>query len=368
MKALASHRGGRLVACLCAGLLCLGMALAAPQAEAAVYWGAGGVSALPISMAVCPKSVTSPHRPITDDGIAQTSYTNAGGRCASKVVRDYGSVFSQLPPRTRPGREGILPFGPRGLHLDESPKRILVPGSAGGRVFSFWLRSHGHRGRLLRLNWVVSARLVAIDRRGRERATVASARRALGRVAAGALGRHGLDLRVPQRPGFYRAEVEFERAASGKQLGGFTQYLRVLRPRTAVRLGVLGSRVVEPGGSLVVRVENLGTRQISHGKYVLDRYQDGHWHLDVGETAAYAPSVRRSIDAGRAGECARVLIPAGSESGLYRVRTQVVASGAQGGRLSWVVREFQVGVQIGKSGSISSARGQSRRLELGRFS
>jgi hypothetical protein len=276
-------------------------------------------------------------------GHAGTCGDNRRGACAKRLVRDYGRVFSRLPGIPRPRRDGRLSFGPGGIYFAESPKRILVPGNAGSHAFSFSLTSHGNGDRVFRLNWLMTARIVSIDARGESNGAFAVSKKKLGTVAESELGRSELRLRVPARPGLYRAEVTFTSTASGDQVGRVAQYLRVLTPRTTVRLGILGTFTVKPGESVVARVENLGTRRIlSPEKYTLDRYEAGQWQPVQGD-AQNAPSIIRPIEAGFASPCTHVSIPADSPSGLYRVVAPAfAAAAANGGRWLEVVRQFRV--------------------------
>lgn len=265
--------------------------------------------------------------------------------CSDNVLHDYERVFSRLPSLPRPGREGQLKFGPRGIRLLESPEQILVSedirGYAGPYYFEFSLAPN--RDRALRLDWLVRSRLVAIDGRGRSKGVIAKTKRMLHTVTNSRVVRNGLILSVPDKPGLYRVDTEFESAVSGKRLGRIGQYLRALRPRTAARLAIVGSSTVEPGGPLVVRFENLGTRKLRLPEiYVLDHYKDGYWQLDVGIKPQAEDSLARPIYAGLAAGCEILTIPADAPSGLYRVRTPFAAGPRWNRRVLEAMSEFQV--------------------------
>lgn len=269
-------------------------------------------------------------------------YRDGSPACSSQVIRDYGRVFSVLPSLPRPSKDGRLSFGPNRIRFVESPKQVLVPGSAGSHAFSFSLTSHGAGDHVFRLNWFVSSRLVAIDRRGRSNGVVARTSRILRTVAESELAGDGFRLRVPANPGLYRAEITFKNLASGQQLGRVGQYIRVLRPRTVARLGIVGSSTVEPGGIVVVRFENLGTRQLFlPERYALDQYRDGYWQRDLANEHPDMASITRPIDVGLANKCVNVPVPADASSGLYRVRVPFFAGAGRQGS-SEVIREFQV--------------------------
>jgi hypothetical protein len=280
--------------------------------------------------------------PLGGTGPSEGEYGGGGSGCSGQVVRDYGRVFSGLPSLSRPSRDGRLSFGPSSIRLVETPRRILVPGDAGSHAFGFLLTSNTTRRQILRLNWVLSSSLVTIDRIGRSTGIVSRATRTLRAVTKVELRRKVLRLRVPNRPGVYRAEIEFRSVVSGKRFGRIGQYIRVLKPRTAARLALVGNSTVEPGGAVVVRFENLGTRRVLLPEpYVLDQYIDGYWQRDVGVQIHDRPSIIRPIDAGLANDCVRVSVPADALSGVYRVRAPFFAGGTH---RTWLeaIRKFQV--------------------------
>jgi|GEM_PF-6394023 len=263
--------------------------------------------------------------------------------CAPPVIRDYERVLRRLPPITaRPRKNGSLPFGPRGIFVHELRRRIYVPGDADGQKVRFELLPDTPGGRVFNLDWIVKGRVRAIDRRGRSRGTVDRAKWKFGRVGAAKLLQTVFGLRIPPRPGIYRAELTFDRGTTGRRIGRIAQYLRVVKPRVDARLRVIGDEVVPPGGVAHVQVENLGTRELLDGNsYELMREEGGAW-VPARDDANVGPAISigsRSIYGGLSGSCERVPIPSDAAAGRYRVsRLVVVGSNRRILHLSGTVR------------------------------
>lgn len=229
--------------------------------------------------------------------------------CGETVVRDYEKPLRALPLSIPlPER---LPFAPPTLvaqPLREEGERLIYQGSAPGLL----LRSEDSQ---LELNW--TARLV-VSRITADGSTwpVSEKTTTFGvlpaNVSVPALGD------ALKESGSYRVDAAFF-SSSGDHLGSYFDYVQVVARTLEVRLG-LTRRAVSPGGTLGMRLENLGTRPITFGfPYVLERYDGQHWKR-IPQGPFLMPL--RGLQAGEAGECQIVRISRDAQSGKYRVRKE----------------------------------------------
>jgi hypothetical protein len=126
--------------------------------------------------------------------------------------------------------------------------------------------------------------------------------------------------RALAEPGSYRIDSTFSDAA-GNLLGSYFEYIQVVPDFLKVRLG-MSRRVVSPGGTFKVRLENLGTREVSYGEpYILERYHRKRWQRVPQKENFFA--IKHNLLAGQAGKCQAVHLFKDAVPGRYRIRKRV---------------------------------------------
>lgn len=244
--------------------------------------------------------------------------------CDRQAVKDYQAPFRRMPSIPSPPASGQLPFAPKGTFFELIPDSPLVPlGESLGRVgFAFGVPSGSLR--TFHLDWIVQARLVRIARNGDEGQSTKFKTLRLGTLTHSAFDQIGQSLLLASRPAYYRLEVVFNRS-NGKRLGRYGQYIRVLRPKFAARLGV-DQNSLQAGESLTFRVENLGTERVSYPpEFSFESLQGGTWinqPLDVRW-----PRIILAAGPGEAGRCQTFLVPPETSPGRYRITKPLRGSG-----------------------------------------
>lgn len=249
--------------------------------------------------------------------------------CDGSIARDYEAPFQRMPA-VRPPPEGELPFGPRNLSMFRVDwKSVVLRG--GNLGYRFGAKDAGTR--TLRLNWDVTARLVAVDTRGRFLREVGQERQRFRSV--GGYDERGYDLPEFVFPakhvGLYRLDLSF-RSLRGRALGRYREYFRVV-PRSVkmdLRLSLTGFR---PGETVYARVANLGTNGMNVPfRYAVERLTGTAW-VGAGVTTtpgdALSPGESWWMQGGELVPCAEYAIPPDAEPGRYRVRTSVQPFGSR---------------------------------------
>lgn len=247
-----------------------------------------------------------------------------GSFCGSPVARDYEAPLRSLPA-AQPV-PWVLPFGPseirtRGPSLRRGGlaglgghlpgKRLVYRGASLGVLL--WNPNDTE----LTLNWRIKARVASVRADGAPSVSLSEG------VADVAVLRPNGSLAVPEiRPpamGTLRMDITFLDAEE-TVLGSFFEYLQIVPFKVDPRLR-LKTRVVPPGGELLVRLVNWGTTQISSpGAYRLQRYERNRWQdVPVEDLPASGPA----LAPGAAGRCQRMPIQDKAEPGLYRIQTRV---------------------------------------------
>lgn len=260
--------------------------------------------------------------------------------CSSSDPRDYAAPLDRLPSiRQLPARK----HGEAGSHLPFAPSRLAFypwsrsPILVGGGSYKYSFYDEGLASDPLTLNWLVTARLVAVKRSGAEQAIGDEVRLAVESVDDAY--QPTLAMQVPQKVGFYRVDLRFAND-QGKELGSYSEYLRVMRPIVRLRLGIDGRRF-KPRQHVRTRVENLGTIVVSDSMYLQLEKQipGGGWRrLPSADTGGFRGP--RLLLAGEAGDCVGMRLPAELSPGRYRILRPVgISAGKIKGRtLSTVIR------------------------------
>jgi hypothetical protein len=273
---------------------------------------------------------------IGDGGVAV-----AAPFCDGTVARDYEAPFRRMPPE-RPPPEGELPFGPRNMSMFRVDWRSIA--LRGGNLgYRFGAKDAGVR--TLRLNWDVTARLIAVDAAGRPRREVGRERERFASV--GGYDERGYDLPEfvfpAERVGLYRLDLSF-RNLHGRALGRYREYFRVV-PRTVKMDLRLSAAEFHPGETAYARVADLGTNGMNVPfRYSVERLEGTAW-VSAGVTVtpgdALSPEEGWWMQGGEAAPCTEYAIPLDAEAGRYRMSTSVQPFGSRRHRL--LTAGFSVG-------------------------
>jgi len=230
--------------------------------------------------------------------------------CEGTLLHDYQRPLKELPPVQQPPEQ--LPFGPHNLNFYSTAiSRVEV--GRGGLGYSFF--DETFRNRTLRLNWEITARISRIDRAGNLVRTLHQRTVQVG--TTNEEDEIDLWLGTPAGPALYRYDIEFRDLESGALLGGYSEYLRVVR-RTFHAGIFINRKTLHPGQSAFARVENRGTEWVDFGlDYAVQHFEHGHWGRDLMAGRAW-PLIGISMVGGYAGWCSRYRIPADAPPGRYR--------------------------------------------------
>lgn len=262
-------------------------------------------------------------------GIYAPSAFGASASCGrTSVVRDFLAPLSKMAPIRRVPSSGKLPFGPAGLKLSTESQLVVGSGSAG---FSF---SDEAIEQQRNLRWRVEASLFKVDRSGRIRSQVATQTRRLGVIEGSNI--RGFLFDLSGSPAFYRVDLSIRMLKGNRLLGTFSEYVRVMQPRSDLRVEVDEPTVVARGQTAHARLINLGTVPVESASYVFGfkvRRFDGSRWMFVAENPPRGPVPKRMqiLPPGRENQgCLRYRVPDDAPAGRYRF---------QAGKL---VAEFEV--------------------------
>lgn len=188
------------------------------------------------------------------------------GFCApKKPVEDFGLL--NLPPLREVPEEAGKVLGRGAVDIYGGWTRVM-PEPIG---FGYGFSEHNYSG-TVRLDWTITAELWTADKRGATYREVDSAELFIGRLD----GRHQPYIEVEpleNRRGFYRFDMQIE-SASGKLVGAFGAYFKVVRPYWNVKLG-LARDELQPGQRVFARLENFGSKTASYGEsFSVERFDD----------------------------------------------------------------------------------------------
>ncbi len=269
------------------------------------------VLALSGAALACSLILTSGSAPAITEESARNAF------CGDETVRDYRFPFRRMRALHEVPESGRLPFAPKGILLKVLDDGLRVgPGAIG---FALTDNAIG-QDRLL--NWRITAGLVRVDGRGRPGGLLKTRAWRLGTVDL-----HNEDgvlhLSVNGQPTFYRMDITF-RNNTGKRLGRYAAYFRVVRPNVNVEL-VSSDQSLEQGQSLHARVENLGTESVApDSRIYLEQFDAHEWHPVTSYlTPGRRPQIRAVLPAGQAARCVEIQIPNEQGVGLYRITSKV---------------------------------------------
>lgn len=236
--------------------------------------------------------------------------------CHQRFVRDYEAPLREMP-RQHPPPKGELPFGPRNFSIHRIGNRSIA---LQGADFGYRFGGKNEPARVLDLRWHAKATLRAVDSKGRVRRLLGVRQWRVKRVKE----LDPLQLSFPaEHPGFFRVDLLFE-TLSGRRLGSYRDYFRVLRRSTDVGLRLSGTSF-HPGEVAFVEIANRGAGWISgRGDLALERDEGGIWaSVPLPPTPESVRDIRWLIGPGEAGGCERLSLPADLTAGLYRFSAPV---------------------------------------------
>jgi hypothetical protein len=258
---------------------------------------------------------------------------SGSGFCGVKQVRNYLAPFKRMTPLRRVPATGHLPFAPRGISIYTLGSGLRVGKGPIGFAFS---DSAGDRPR--RLSWVVETELARVDALGRPGPAIVTKVRRFGTKKISEV--NGQRFVVSGQAAFYRVTIEI-RKQSGKLMGRYGQYYRVVSPRLGVRLAASNEEVA-PEETIFARVENMGTETVTPDSQVqIEQLIDGSWRAISTVTAlGLKPQVKRRVPGGKVDPCFAYRVPLGQEPGFYRfVGT---ATSLEGRKAKVLIAKFQV--------------------------
>lgn len=236
----------------------------------------------------------------------------------TSVVRDFLAPFAKMAPIREVPSSGKLPFGPKGLKLHSWAGLLAGPGSAG-----FWFSDEAFEHQR-NLQWRVESSLFRVNRTGKIRSKIATQNRRLTVVDVNDL--RGFLFDPPESPGFYRVDIRISSLVSNRELGAYSEYVRVMRPRIDLRVKIERSTVA-PGQTARARLANFGTVPVSSPSYVFGftvRRFDGSQWVYVPENPPRG-RVRKRMQILGPGqenrECLRYLVPMDQPPGEYRFQS-----------------------------------------------
>lgn len=252
--------------------------------------------------------------------------------CTMPLARDYLEPLRNLPHIRELPETGRLPGATRSVQIVPTLGPLAVGGGRAGVALS--LRSPAREE--VHLNWHIEVQLKRLDAHGRVRYTAGRAQRSVH-----ALKRENytaISVKMPGRNGLYRMDLQI-RSTIGELLGMYSQYLRRVKPRTAVRLRT-NMKTFHAGETAYVRLENPGTTAVQFGESVnVERYVNSTWMREA-MVPTYYFGVLLEMGGGGAYECRAFPITETAEPGLWRFSQRV--DSRPFGKARVVVKQFEV--------------------------
>jgi hypothetical protein len=230
--------------------------------------------------------------------------------CQGATLRDYLAPLDRLPKLHGLPTSGQMGFSSHNIVAGQGPELVVGEGNIG-----FWLNLHNY-SHPAHVNWEVIATLTEVDWRGRPIRTVDHLRRRLHQ-----LGReYSADFEFPvsDPPAVYRVTAIFH-SLSGRKLGGFGSYFRVVPATKHARYG-LNSNIYHPGQTVFGRVEDFGTMPAAYGvPYWIERLDGTTW--TKAPESPRGPWIMPLLysGSGMAGKCDGFRIPTTMPPGRYRM-------------------------------------------------
>jgi hypothetical protein len=244
---------------------------------------------------------------------------SASSFCENGRVHDYLRPLEGLPSLTSEPVGQQVPFAPHDLSFGVSGPDTLAIGKQKVGYYLDYTPTATHPTSR-DLGWLVTAKLTRINSAGRMLERV-------GFKRVRGLRSHRkyiLAFELSSEPALYRLEVVF-RNSSGKRLGRYGRYLRVLEPQAGPHLTLFQS-AYRPGETVAPRLENEGTGWLFYGLgYRIEEFNGSDWvPTSLGPKAFLL--IGLSSGPGETASCWRFTIPADTASGQYRLLTSIDVS------------------------------------------
>jgi len=238
------------------------------------------------------------------------------GFCKRRLAVDYAAPLAGMPG-AHPVPEGELPFGPRNFSVHTAGHIIGIPHVAlAGSNYGYTFAGKNEPYRVLDLGWRLKATAWAVDRNGRARRELGTRRWHVTKIKE--LSKLRVAFPAP-RPGFVRVDVRIS-TLSGRMLGAYRDYFRILKPSNDVRLAIEDASV-HPGERAVGLVENRGAGNLSNVSRFLEveHFTDGTW-ITVPQPVSPQSLVPYGffLAPGENARCYGYDVPADAEPGRYR--------------------------------------------------
>ncbi|MDX6603252.1 MAG: Bacterial Ig-like domain [Solirubrobacterales bacterium] len=272
--------------------------------------------------------------------------TASAGFCTEGTAHDYAKPLKRLAElRAAPVTER-LPFGPARVFFNHSSSGPLVVGDGEvGYTLSYSPYFPGHH-LSPPLNWIVEARYMRVDQRGKTTRAMGHIMRRINRLRADEDKPSGrVDfLFKAGKPSLYRLEITFT-DLSGKRLARYGEYLRVLKPKLDARLALNGA-AFRPGERVTARLDNYGTTTLSFGLSRSVEYFGGTAWIEAPNSAqGPTAAIGLGLGPGASAQCWNFTIPPDEPPGQYRfvVRADSSSDSRQGEAKSLTLgSEFQI--------------------------
>jgi hypothetical protein len=251
-----------------------------------------------------------------------TGVTASGPFCERSIAHDHRAALRKLPKLHAPPASGRLGFAPGKAILTLSPQLVVGEGRIG-----YGLSPPPGSG-LSRVRWDLTTTLTKVDWRGRAVKRVERRKRRLDAVRRQNSPR--IEFEVGEQPGAYRLTIVF-RDRSGRKLGGYGAYFRVVERIERARLGIYAHYVAQ-GDPVLVKVENPGTATLLFGLGMrIERREGEAWTEAPESPRGPVPAIGFALGPGLAGDCESFTVPTTMPPGEYRAVKEVgfgVDSGA----------------------------------------
>lgn len=249
---------------------------------------------------------------VASAGAQAAPYEEPQPFCKGEAVHDFLAPLQQMPKLHPPPENGRIGFGPKSVELTPTPALLVGKGSIGYSLSLHWRAPSAHP------KWDVTTTLSAVDWRGRTTGIVGRVRRRVVAISR----KHNVEIYfdVGGRPAPYRLTLVF-RSQSGRKLGGYGFYSRVVQPTKHARLA-LDSDSYGPETSLYGRIENFGTVSAFYGaEYAIERLEGMTWVKAPESPSVFILPLYWSRP-GSSGPCLGFRVRP-SMSGRYRMSKQI---------------------------------------------
>jgi hypothetical protein len=182
--------------------------------------------------------------------------------------------------------------------------------------FGYSFSEHEYSGTVL-LDWTVAAQLWAVDGTGTAFRQVDHDELRIGRLSAARQPRIELQPELGKR-GFYRFDMQIT-DRTGKVLGSYSAYFKVVRPSWQVRLGLTRDKV-RPGQRILGRLENYGSETVEYGEpFGVQRFEQGRWVSQPDLSPQGWLMWAGFLGPGGTGLCNALNLPPDTRPGRYRL-------------------------------------------------